>query len=417
MTGTFETEEQPPQPSTSRLNLWAILLGSFVDIAATTVLQTLISAMFDGPLAVPLFLLSGLSMTTLGGYVAAAVARRRSIAHGLGVGVLSALVGLALAQLEGTAAAFELPEWFNPVGLALTVPTAVLGAWLRRRLEGETQIPTVARPGVYPNLKQAIGLMGLLTLVTLIGFAAVGFVTWWTMPRPGAVPEWIPPAFVAGIMLCYALILAWAVRKSHAPLAQLFPLKRIRVGTFVAVLATLVGLSILFAQLIHLIRRAGVSPEVPVDPSGAFGESGIWSMIVFLAVLAPVAEELLFRGIILRGFLSRYTAGRAILASSVLFGLAHLIPLLMFSAMILGSFFAWWRVRTGSLVPSLVGHVLNNTLALALARLPIPTEAATSATGSLAHPIWIDLTAVALILVGIWQFRQSPMESTEAKNV
>ena len=67
----------------------------------------------------------------------------------------------------------------------------------------------------------------------------------------------------------------------------------------------------------------------------------------------------MFRGVILRGFLARYKPVTAILVSSLLFGLLHMNPYQFVAAMILGVIFAWLVLRTGSLWPSVFGHVLG----------------------------------------------------------
>lgn len=396
----------PEQPTRARLNFWAILLGSFVDVISTSAGAGLVLLFVDYALIA--LLLFGLAMTALGGYTAAAVAGRRSLAHGLGVGILSTIIGFGLGRLVGDSMSIELPSWYNPVAYALTIPAAVLGGWLRRRFWGERLTPAVPRPGVYPNLKQAIWLMVLLTLVTLASVVTAGLATVSTIRDRSPLPEWAVPAFVAGVVLCYMLIIAWAVRKSRAPLAELFPVRKVPVAAIWPAVATVVGIAILFAELAHVIRRATSSSRVPMDLGNLFGGSGLWAIVILIAILAPVAEELLFRGVILRGFLSHYTVRKAILASSILFGIVHLVPLLIVTGTILGSLFAWWRVRTRSLLLPLLGHVLNNTLALTVVRLPwVRSPVAASAVGGwLLQPVWVDLAAVVLLLAGIWQFKR-----------
>lgn len=50
------------------------------------------------------------------------------------------------------------------------------------------------------------------------------------------------------------------------------------------------------------------------------------SMLVVVVVVAPLVEELIFRGVVLRGFLSRMAPVLAILVQGVLFGCAHIDP-------------------------------------------------------------------------------------------
>lgn len=87
--------------------------------------------------------------------------------------------------------------------------------------------------------------------------------------------------------------------------------------------------------------------------------------IFCLAVLAPLLEEVLFRGAI-QGVLMRYF-GRpwpAIIVSALVFGVFHWNPIQVVYATLLGIVLGWIYYRTGSLMSVIVGHVLNNTLAV-----------------------------------------------------
>ena len=81
--------------------------------------------------------------------------------------------------------------------------------------------------------------------------------------------------------------------------------------------------------------------------------------ILYVAAIPALVEEFAFRGVVL-GVLRRYGDGFAIVASSLLFGLVHgnfiQIPFAFFTAVALG----YAVVRTGSLVPAIVLHFLNN---------------------------------------------------------
>jgi membrane protease YdiL (CAAX protease family) len=91
--------------------------------------------------------------------------------------------------------------------------------------------------------------------------------------------------------------------------------------------------------------------------------------VIVLAVLAPVAEEFVFRGLLygwLRGFLP--FALVAIL-TSVLFGLAHGEWAHAIAAGLLGLALATIREYSGSLWPPIVAHVVNNLVAVGAAAI------------------------------------------------
>ena len=86
--------------------------------------------------------------------------------------------------------------------------------------------------------------------------------------------------------------------------------------------------------------------------------------VLSIALFAPILEELLFRGAI-QGVLFR-TLDKpwiAILISSFIFGVVHMNPAQVPFAFLLGVMFGWLYHRTGSLLPGIIGHVLNNSVA------------------------------------------------------
>lgn len=83
-----------------------------------------------------------------------------------------------------------------------------------------------------------------------------------------------------------------------------------------------------------------------------------------IALVGPVIEEIVFRKIMIDGITEH--GGKqwiAILISSAVFGLIHLNPAQIPFAFAIGILFGWMYVRTGSMMPGLIGHILNNTLA------------------------------------------------------
>ena len=83
-----------------------------------------------------------------------------------------------------------------------------------------------------------------------------------------------------------------------------------------------------------------------------------------ISVLAPLLEEVLFRGAI-QGYVMRRVKYPwvAIVVAALVFGVIHLNPVQIAYATLLGVVFGWLYYRTGSLLSVVVGHVLNNTLA------------------------------------------------------
>lgn len=88
-------------------------------------------------------------------------------------------------------------------------------------------------------------------------------------------------------------------------------------------------------------------------------------------LFVPIYEELIFRGILLKVFESRYGILKAIILTSTLFGLWHLKNIfwldfsvlshqIAFTALIFGPITAWITIKTRTLWPAVILHYLNN---------------------------------------------------------
>lgn len=98
--------------------------------------------------------------------------------------------------------------------------------------------------------------------------------------------------------------------------------------------------------------------------------------ILSITVLAPVVEELLFRGAI-QGHLLRTWKNPmwAIVTTALIFGLVHGNPAQIPFAFVLGVALGWMYYRTGSLLPGILMHFINNTTAVYLFLLSGNSEA------------------------------------------
>ena len=105
-----------------------------------------------------------------------------------------------------------------------------------------------------------------------------------------------------------------------------------------------------------------------------------------IGILAPVAEEMVFRGAILRKLLA--VVGEkwhwlAILFSAVLFGVAHGNIAQFVHAFLMGILLGWMYYRTDSIVPGVVYHWINNAVAYVMYNLyPNPEMTLTDLFGS-----------------------------------
>ena len=92
----------------------------------------------------------------------------------------------------------------------------------------------------------------------------------------------------------------------------------------------------------------------------------LWIQILLIAIAAPIAEEICFRGMLFGGLRERFPRWAAALISAAIFGALHVTtgisvvpPLIAF-----GFVLALLYEKTGSIVPCILLHMLNNSVAL-----------------------------------------------------
>lgn len=118
---------------------------------------------------------------------------------------------------------------------------------------------------------------------------------------------------------------------------------------------------------------SGEPVEAPEQIPSSMPVYGVIVSIVYAVVIAPIHEELFFRGILYRALGDRYGFVVGGLGSSVAFGLIHYIPgewqdsVLLMSVMVATGFaLAWIYRRRGNLLAPIVAHTTFNAIGLTL---------------------------------------------------
>ena len=129
-----------------------------------------------------------------------------------------------------------------------------------------------------------------------------------------------------------------------------------------------------------------------------------WGGILAIAIVGPVLEELLFRGAITKALLQQYNPTKAILISALLFGAFHINPAQILPAFLIGILLAWTYYKTGSLIPCIFMHILNNSLSVYLS---IKYPEAENMDGLISGtPYLIILIGAIVILAGVIPYMQ-----------
>ncbi|WP_419698951.1 CPBP family intramembrane glutamic endopeptidase [Mucilaginibacter sp. NFX135] len=120
--------------------------------------------------------------------------------------------------------------------------------------------------------------------------------------------------------------------------------------------------------------------------------------IIAIVIAAPILEEILCRGIILKGLLKNYSPRKAILISALFFALMHMNPWQAFPAFFGGLFIGWVYYKTQSVIPGMIIHATNNAAASLFLFLPKNKQDFLSLLG---EPYYIILCLfAALIFIG-----------------
>ena len=264
----------------------------------------------------------------------------------------------------------------------------------------------------YPGLGISI-LMVMAVVVLQILFALpieiVGLVFRSATKRG---PEhWAQHPLIVGAIntVAIGLVILWGVVLNKAPIRKIVPLVPVRVVLFMPIILMTLGAGILLSEADNAFRWLLPMPKwlMQVFQDLVQGFTSFWGSLLTLAVVAPVTEELLCRGLIFRGLLSRYRTLNAVLLSALLFAILHLNPWQFISAAVLGVMFAWWFLETRSLLPCLVGHALTNALVVCLPHLPVQIPGFNTPPPAVEfQPWWLDLTGVVMTALGIWWFKR-----------
>ena len=123
--------------------------------------------------------------------------------------------------------------------------------------------------------------------------------------------------------------------------------------------------------------------------------------IMAVAVAAPVVEEIIFRGLIMTRLSNVMSNWLAVLLSAAIFGACHGNAVWFGYAFVLGALFGLMDLRAGSIWPSILGHVVFNSIDQILSLLPENDTAETAAVivllmAAVVAPI-LDRKAIAAI--------------------
>ncbi|MCA9198444.1 MAG: CPBP family intramembrane metalloprotease, partial [Planctomycetales bacterium] len=234
-----------------------------------------------------------------------------------------------------------------------------LGLWLMHLVRDRQPTPSLAQGFLCAILLLVIGFFGSL---------AAKMPTSWTSFAVSTVISQI--AFVATPVLIMTIVLTRSFKETLL-------LRRPSVGSLLTAVLLAILIHPAAAEFAHLIQKLyPLSPtamEGLARLSGIFEQAPVWQVILVLAVLPAICEELAFRGFILSGLRKLGNRKMAIIISSFFFGIMHGILQQSVNAAVLGLVLGYIAVQSCSILPCMAFHVLHNSSQL-LAKLHFTPE-------------------------------------------
>jgi membrane protease YdiL (CAAX protease family) len=235
----------------------------------------------------------------------------------------------------------------------------------------------------FPNIKQAILL--------LLSYLGITFII--AIP-PYIILDSINPDLVhhslfsmAVSIIAISILVKYVSNRSRITISDMLFKGDFNAGLMFSGFMAILGIDLFLALSITFIL--GLLPTLN-EPLHVFQSNSIdqfklnsWGTIANLIIVGPIVEEILNRGIILRGFLKNYSVKKAVIISALLFGIMHFNPIQIIAATIAGFFLGFIYAKTKSLKSCIALHGMNNLLpAIAIAVLSFTQTLGIESTSS-----------------------------------
>jgi membrane protease YdiL (CAAX protease family) len=140
----------------------------------------------------------------------------------------------------------------------------------------------------------------------------------------------------------------------------------IPVGLAWGVVTQLVALPLVYAPILYFtdVTSEDLSEPAKDLADRAAGPFGVVMLVLFVGIFAPIAEEIFWRGIVLRALDRRWGQWPAIVGSGMFFAAAHFQPVQFAGLTIIGGVLGFITLRYGRLGPAIAAHMAFNLVAV-----------------------------------------------------
>lgn len=211
----------------------------------------------------------------------------------------------------------------------------------------------------FPTVWDIVALFAIILAAQLVGGAVVAAIF-----GMAAVKSHTALLVSYAVSMALAIIFAFVYRYGRKAVGKALverP-KWINPILLVAGIVVITAVSLVEEPLLNLLPEKYMDMLNDNIGTGAAG-------LIMTVVLAPVCEEVLFRGVLLQSIRSRWGAAAGIVGSAVLFGAIHGIPQQVINAFFIGLVLGYVYVKTESIITVILLHAVNNGISFLMMTL------------------------------------------------
>lgn len=263
----------------------------------------------------------------------------------------------------------------------------------------------------YPNFLQGLLLTTSLVIILVASYALESIPIRLHINVPG---YYVPLAYAFSALL-FIPIIFYALKKSKINILENIRFPNLIICSMLVLLA--VSLQVLTIPLINPIKfiHSFFSGEIELLGFKAFKpDTNFIITFIHRVILAPVLEEVFFRGILLYQFLKRFSPQKAILLSTLLFAFGHLRITDVVALFADGLIFGYVYYKTNSIVASILLHSFGNLINQVTKTYVSPIN--DSSLGSFAFIMSISILIIYLFVKYIDHFQNKHAASITIDN-
>ncbi len=243
----------------------------------------------------------------------------------------------------------------------------------------------------------------LPTLLSVLFLIIVGV----TQEKDYAQADWYLYVGYLLPQIAFAITAFWALRFSKTPVKEAIKEQKCKPRYFLLALTIQIGLlslSELNALFLKFLERFGYQDAGIALPN--MEGLGFVGVLIVVALIPAVFEEIMFRGVLLKG-LKCFGETGAVLLCGALFALYHQNPAQTLYQFCCGAAFALVAIRSGSIFPTILSHFLNNALILTLTKFGV---------SAFSTPMLVAIVSVSAVCLSgslVWVFSFDKREKTD----